>query len=248
MFRLHTLPLTFLYLTLVSCSGPDPPLTNLPQTTLPQTTLPQTTLSQTTLPQTTLPQTTLPESSTLNPINDPQTTLFDPLDQFPVLSKDLTQKLLSLDLGFNVLNNQLLRESIGHGFLGEEANNGGEGFDDFFSDDHPSEDIFSEYLPQPSPLVSKDDFSSGPSPDSWTSNERFFFTRPTRRRRPRPQHDKLFVGDQAQCLTGSCEFFLFCWLQGGVVEGGCGGFLMSCCNKPNQVGHKTIVNQVGPKL
>jgi len=116
MFRLRTLPLTFLYLTLVSCS----------------------------------------------------------------------------DLGFNVLNNQLLRESIGHGFLGEEANNGGEGFDDFFSDDHPSEDIFSEFLPQASPLVSKDDFSSGPSPDSWTSNERFFFTRPTRRRRPRPQHDKLF--------------------------------------------------------
>ena len=31
------------------------------------------------------------------------------------------------------------------------------------------------------------------------------------------------------------------------MEGGCGGFLMSCCNRPNQVGHKTIVKQVGPK-
>jgi len=27
------------------------------------------------------------------------------------------------------------------------------------------------------------------------------------------------------------------------VEGGCGGFMMSCCNRPNTVGHKTIVLQ-----
>jgi len=152
------------------------------------------------------------------------------------------------DLGFNVINDQLLRESIGVGFhinQPDESQRSDE-FDDFFSDD--SDDIFSEYLPAASPLVSKDDFSSGPSPDQWNSHERFFFTRPSRRRRPQPPRDKFFVGDQSQCITGSCEFFLFCWLQGGVVEGGCGGFLMSCCNKPNQVGHKTIVTQVGPKF
>ena len=93
--------------------------------------------------------------------------------------------------------------------------------------------------------VSKDNFRHGPRPDEW--NERFFFTRPQRRRRPSPPRDKFFVGDASQCTTGSCEFFLFCMVSGGVVEGGCGGFLMSCCNRPNQVGHKTIVKQVGPK-
>ena len=199
-FRIPRAPLahTLLYLSsLVSCSGPDPPL----------------------------------------PFPNPE-------------SNHLTKQLLSLDLGFNVLNDQLLRESIGVGFHinQPDENQRSDGFDDFFSDDS-DDDIFGEYLPDASPLVSKDDFSSGPSPASWNQHERFFFTRPsTRRRRPTPPRDKFFVGDQSQCITGSCEFFLFCWLQGGVVEGGCGGFLMSCCNKPNQVGHKAIVTQVGPKF
>lgn len=165
----------------------------------------------------------------------------------PPHSDHLTQQLLSLDLGFNVLNDQLLRETIGVGFAEarpDRSQDRSDDFGDFFNDE---EDIFSEYLPAASALVSKDDFSGGPRPDQWNTHERFFFTRPTRRRRP-PPRDKFFVGDQSQCITGSCEFFLFCWLQGGVVEGGCGGFLMSCCNKPNQVGHKTIVTQVGPKL
>merc|ERR1719244_1935886 len=150
------------------------------------------------------------------------------------------------DLGFNVLNDQLLRESIGVGFDNEhlEENERRDDFDDFFSDDS-DHNIFGEFLPDASPLVSKDDFSST---SSWNSHERFFFTRPSLRRRRPPPRDKFFVGDQSQCLTGSCEFFLFCWLQGGVVEGGCGGFLMSCCNKPNQVGHKAIVTRVGPKF
>jgi len=107
-------------------------------------------------------------------------------------SKDLTKQLLSLDLGFNVLNDQLLRESIGVGFhisQPDESQRRDE-FDDFFSDDN-DDDIFSEYLPAASALVSKDDFSSGPSPDSWNSHERFFFTRPSRRRRP-PPRDKFF--------------------------------------------------------
>jgi len=184
---------TLLYLSsLVSCSGPDPPL----------------------------------------PFPNPE-------------SKDLTKQLLSLDLGFNVLNDQLLRESIGVGFhiAKPEENQRSDEFDDFFISDNSDDDLFGEFLPDASPLVSKDDFSSGPSPSSWNSHERFFFTRPSVRRRRPPPRDKFFVGDQSQCLTGSCEFFGFCWLQGGVIEGGCGGFLMACCNKPNQVGHKTIVTQ-----
>lgn len=96
------------------------------------------------------------------------------------------------DLGFNVLNDQLLRESIGVGFHinQQDENQRSDGFDDFFSDDS-DDDIFGEYLPDAAPLVSKDDFSSGSSP--WNSHERFFFTRPsTRRRRPTPPRDKFF--------------------------------------------------------
>ncbi len=98
-------------------------------------------------------------------------------------------------------------------------------------------------------VVSEDDFRYGDSPSTWSNNERFFFTRPQQKRgRPSRPREKFFVGDPSQCTTGSCEFFLFCWLSGGVVEGGCGGFLMSCCNRPNQFGHKVIVEQVGPKF
>ena len=90
-----------------------------------------------------------------------------------------------------------------------------------------------------------------PQISSQSQNERFFFTfgPGSRRRKPAvPQRDKFFVGDQSQCSTGSCEFFLFCWMSGGIVEGDCGGFLMSCCNRPSKVGYTYIVQQVGSKL
>merc|ERR1719244_1229012 len=94
------------------------------------------------------------------------------------------------DLGFNVLNDQLLRESIGVGFDNEhlEENERRDDFDDFFSDDS-DHNIFGEFLPDASPLVSKDDFSST---SSWNSHERFFFTRPSLRRRRPPPRDKFF--------------------------------------------------------
>ena len=166
-------------------------------------------------------------------------------------SSHLTKQLLSLDLGFTVLNDQILRENIGVG-IKKTHDKSEERSDTFFGDDEEffgnNEDHFGEYLPSASALVSKDQYQYGPSPDSWNTHERFFFTLPGFRRRAPPPRDKFFVGDQSQCLTGSCEFFLFCWLQGGIVEGGCGGFMMSCCNRPNTVGHKTIVTQVGPKV
>jgi len=163
----------------------------------------------------------------------------------PSLTLSLYLSLVSCtDLGFNVHGDQLLRESIGVGFRIQPSEHQRrteerEDFDDFWSDD--SDDEWSEHLPEAAPLVSKEDYHMTP----WNSQERFFFTRPTahKRRRPRPPRDKFFVGDPDQCLTGSCEFFLFCWLAGGVVEGSCGGFLQTCCNRPNQVGHKTIVTQ-----
>jgi hypothetical protein len=57
---------------------------------------------------------------------------------------------------------------------------------------------------------------------------------------------RMVVGDQHQCGSGSCEFFLFCWLSGGVVEGGCGGFLFACCKRPQaqDYGSKIIAAQV----
>ena len=66
---------------------------------------------------------------------------------------------------------------------------------------------------------------------------------------PRPQRQsppkkKLLVGDQGYCGTGSCEFFLFCMLGGGVVESGCGGFLFACCHRPGQVGSDVIAQRV----
>jgi len=145
------------------------------------------------------------------------------------------------NLGYNVVNSKLLRESLGQGFQHSSEDIRRDDFDDFFSNE---ENIFEEFPPSASALVSNDDFRYGPHPQSWNNQyERFFFTRPQRRRKPHRPRQKLFVGDPSQCTTGSCEFFLFCWLGGGVVEGDCGGFLMSCCNRPNKVGHKTIVIQ-----
>ncbi len=73
-----------------------------------------------------------------------------------------------------------------------------------------------------------------------------FSAGPPARESPRP-HKKLFVGDQHQCHSGSCEFFLFCWLGGGVVKGGCGGFLFACCQRPNAaVNSDYIVARVSP--
>ena len=64
---------------------------------------------------------------------------------------------------------------------------------------------------------------------------------------PRRNKDKIaFVGDQHQCSAGSCEFFLFCWLSGGVIEGGCGGFLFACCQRPRSIGSDVIVARVSP--
>ncbi|XP_069703519.1 brain-specific serine protease 4 isoform X1 [Periplaneta americana] len=39
------------------------------------------------------------------------------------------------------------------------------------------------------------------------------------------------LGDQSLCATGSCEFFLFCWMSAGLLEGSCGGFLYACCQR-----------------
>jgi len=53
--------------------------------------------------------------------------------------------------------------------------------------------------------------------------------------RPTSSATRRFVrGDQDMCYSGSCEFFLMCWLSGGLVEEGCGGFLFACCTRPGR--------------
>ncbi|XP_037082479.1 uncharacterized protein LOC119103133 [Pollicipes pollicipes] len=45
----------------------------------------------------------------------------------------------------------------------------------------------------------------------------------------RPAVDHRFLGSRAAC--GSCEFFMLCWMSGGTVRGGCGGFMFGCCER-----------------
>ncbi|KAK4316296.1 hypothetical protein Pmani_012532 [Petrolisthes manimaculis] len=49
---------------------------------------------------------------------------------------------------------------------------------------------------------------------------------------------RLFLGDPTLCYTGTCEFFLMCWLRGGLIDGGCGGFLFACCSHGTQRGQR----------
>ena len=81
------------------------------------------------------------------------------------------------------------------------------------------------------------------------SGQRSPFWFPFRSLPPRPKRHsapkkKLLVGDQGYCGTGSCEFFLFCWLGGGIIEGGCGGFLFACCHRSGQIGADKIAEKV----
>jgi hypothetical protein len=131
-------------------------------------------------------------------------------------------------------------------------------------DENVRRDITNERLPVPEHLVRDEDVFrfGGPNADGLWSDDKFwgpgipqFFgsafggsppprpSAPQRqgsggRRFPQVRHDqpkkRQFVGDQHQCGTGSCEFFLFCWLSGGVVEGGCGGFVFACCKRAQQ--------------
>ena len=165
-------------------------------------------------------------------------------------SRDLTKQLLQMDLGYNVLNNEMLRKSMGVSV---------DTLDNLEADN--------ERLPVPQQLVRDEDVFrfGGPSPDGLWSDEKFwggglpqFFGGAFAGNNPRPPHPqrqqgggrrpqvgaegrqfdapkkRQFVGDQQQCGTGSCEFFLFCWLSGGVVEGGCGGIIFACCKRPVQ--------------
>ncbi|KAJ8955766.1 hypothetical protein NQ318_008640 [Aromia moschata] len=47
------------------------------------------------------------------------------------------------------------------------------------------------------------------------------------------------VGAQGVCIPGAtCEFFLTCWLSGGLVDQPCGGLLRGCCYRGvSKTGH-----------
>ena len=112
------------------------------------------------------------------------------------------------------------------------------------------DDFYTRGGPNPSATWGGSSHGSHEGADKfWTvSSQRSPFWFPFRPipRPPRksPPQKKLLVGDQGYCGTGSCEFFLFCMLGGGVVESGCGGFLFACCQRPGQVGSDVIASRV----
>jgi len=136
-------------------------------------------------------------------------------------SKDLTKQLLKMDLGYNVLNNEMLRKSMGVSV---------DTLDHLDGEKHQQRQ---ERLPEPQHLVRDKDVIrfGGPNPDGLWSDEKFwggdffggFFdsnsqhpqkarpAAPQRHgggvRRPQVRGNELkkrqFVGDQHQCGSGS---------------------------------------------
>ncbi len=181
-------------------------------------------------------------------------------------SQNLAAEILASDsLGYNVLTSEVLRKNLGYSYASSvEVRD---------SSDRPSSD---PGLPQAQPLVQDRDFQVNQAPASnwndekfWGGPSPFFFPDFGAFVRPRPvsassvsrpfRHlqqashpptqiapPKTFVGDQHQCSTGSCEFFLSCWLIGGIIEGSCGSFLYACCQRPDGGGKSSqaIVDKV----
>ena len=173
-------------------------------------------------------------------------------------SQVLTKELLSLDLGYNVLNSEVMRKSLqrGRSLVIEEEEGHEEGLEELLPKAQPL--VQNRRLQYPATNWDEEKTWGGPSP--------FFFPdfgfgrltrpvsahvvrRPFRQAHQLSQHSapsKTFVGDQHQCSTGTCEFFLFCWLAGGLIEGSCGGFLFACCQRPDGGGRNSqaIANKV----
>lgn len=43
--------------------------------------------------------------------------------------------------------------------------------------------------------------------------------------------------DEKRCPQGgTCEFFIYCWMVGGLLEGTCGGLLKGCCHRVAKAG------------
>ena len=166
-------------------------------------------------------------------------------------SRQLTEKLLGLDLGYNVLNSEKLRQSMGVNLdrISDRSDDG----DYIYVDEDDG-----ETLPAPQSLVRDEDFvMGGPSPtwmnhDSprdkfWNVNGPFWFpfSAPPPRRQNAPKK-KILVGDQGQCGTGKCEFVLLCMFTGGKLQGGCGGFLYACCERQGTLKSFQVAEKVGP--
>lgn len=44
-------------------------------------------------------------------------------------------------------------------------------------------------------------------------------------------------GESQKCNQGgTCEFFLYCWMSGGLLDGSCGGLLKGCCHRLAKAG------------
>lgn len=54
------------------------------------------------------------------------------------------------------------------------------------------------------------------------------------------------TGSGEMCISGaSCEFFLSCWLSGGLLEGPCDGLLRGCCQRGAAKAGKSAGQAIG---
>jgi len=88
--------------------------------------------------------------------------------------------------------------------------------------------------PLTAPMPPPADFPQLPpdfDPESSSSRADHMLFRPPGSGRLSTETARFFRGSQDMCYTGSCEFFMRCWMGGGHIEAGCGGFLFACCSR-----------------
>uniref|UniRef100_A0A8D8QZ95 Serine proteinase stubble n=4 Tax=Cacopsylla melanoneura TaxID=428564 RepID=A0A8D8QZ95_9HEMI len=98
----------------------------------------------------------------------------------------------------------------------------------------PPQPNYNGYLPVPSMgprsprLVFRDPVEPGTLQAPFGGNGLQDLTAPEDNKDDWPLEGK----DNKHCASGSCEFFLSCWMSSGLIEGACGnGFLYACCHR-----------------
>ncbi|XP_065339801.1 coagulation factor X-like isoform X2 [Cloeon dipterum] len=80
--------------------------------------------------------------------------------------------------------------------------------------------------------ISQNNFPTGPSQQQQPQFPLQDLAHDDSRARVKQQPQQFNVGgDQSLCFVGKCEFFLVCWMSGGLIEGSCGGFMFACCQR-----------------
>ncbi len=154
-------------------------------------------------------------------------------------SLSLTEELLKSDLGYGVMQNEMLRRQLGADLRQVNASEvvAARRHDDFDVDEEEAEEA-REDPESRSFWIDSGFFGRPPAWRPFPGEGDVQLRPPVRGHQQQQQHHvpagtRAFVGERDSCGAGRCEFFLFCWLGGGVVEGTCGGFMLSCCARPS---------------